>query len=109
MKINDIYEVIIESIDDIGNGVTRINNIVVFVPYTLSNEKVKIKIVSVSKRFAVGKVIEFITKNDMRCEVKCHCYNECGGCNFLHIDFDSEKRIKIDYINKLFKYRKRAY
>lgn len=70
MKINDIYEVIIESIDDIGNGVTRINNIVVFVPYTLSNEKVKIKIVSVSKRFAVGKVIEFITKNDMRCEVK---------------------------------------
>ena len=50
MKINDIYEVIIESIDDIGNGVTRINNIVVFVPYTLSNEKVKIKIVSVSKR-----------------------------------------------------------
>ena len=64
MKINDIYEVIIESIDDIGNGVTRINNIVVFVPYTLSNEKVKIKIVSVSKRFAVGKVIEFITKSD---------------------------------------------
>ena len=66
MKINDIYEVIIESIDDIGNGVTRINNIVVFVPYTLSNEKVKIKIVSVSKRFAVGKVIEFITKSDIK-------------------------------------------
>ena len=102
MKINDIYDVVIESVDDIGNGVTRINNIVVFVPYTLSNEKVKIKIVSVSKRFAVGKVIEFITKSDKRCEVKCHCYNECGGCNFLHIDFDSEKRIKIDYINKLF-------
>ena len=102
MKINDIYDVVIESVDDIGNGVTRINNIVVFVPYTLSHEKVKIKIVNVSKRFAVGKVIEFITKSDKRCEVKCHCYNECGGCNFLHIDFESEKRIKIDYINKLF-------
>lgn len=102
MKINDIYDVIIESIDDIGNGVTRINNMVVFVPYTLSNEKVKIKIVNVSKRFAVGKVIEFITKSDKRCEVKCHCYNECGGCNFLHINFDDEKNIKIDYINKLF-------
>ena len=102
MKINDIYEVIIESVDDIGNGVTRINNIVVFVPYTLSNEKVKIKIVSVSKRFAVGKVIEFITKSDIRCEVKCSCYNECGGCNFLHINFDDEKNIKINYINKLF-------
>ena len=102
MKINEIYEVIIESVDDIGNGVTRINNIVVFVPYTLSSEKVKIKIISVSKRFAVGKVIEFITKSDIRCEVKCSCYNECGGCNFLHINFDDEKNIKINYINKLF-------
>ena len=102
MKINDIYEVIIESVDDIGNGVTRINNIVVFVPYTLSNEKVKIKIVSISKRFAIGKVIEFITKSDKRCEVKCNCYNECGGCNFLHINFNDELSIKINYINKLF-------
>lgn len=102
MKINDIYEVIIESVDDIGNGVTRINNIVVFIPYTLSNEKVKIKIVSISKRFAVGKVIEFITKSDKRCEVKCNCYNECGGCNFLHINFNDELSIKINYINKLF-------
>ena len=102
MKINDICEVIIESVDDIGNGVTRINNIVVFVPYTLNNEKVKIKIVSISKRFAVGKVIEFITKSDKRCEVKCNCYNECGGCNFLHINFNDELSIKINYINKLF-------
>ena len=102
MKINDIYEVIIESVDDIGNGVTRINNIVVFIPYTLKNEKVKIKIVSISKRFAVGKVIEFITKSDKRCEVKCNCYNECGGCNFLHINFNDELSIKINYINKLF-------
>ena len=102
MKINDIYEVIIESVDDIGNGVTRINNIVVFIPYTLSNEKVKIKIVSISKRFAVGKVIEFITKSDKRCEVKCNCYNECGGCNFLHINFNDELSIKKNYINKLF-------
>ena len=102
MKINDIHEVIIESVDDIGNGVTRINNIVVFVPYTLNNEKVKIKIVSISKRFAVGKVIEFITKSDKRCEVKCNCYNECGGCNFLHINFNDELSIKINYINKLF-------
>ena len=45
MKINDIYDVVIESVDDIGNGSTRMNNIVVFVPYSLSNEKVKIKII----------------------------------------------------------------
>ena len=42
MNINEIYEVIIDSVDYIGNGVTRINNIVTFIPNTLEKEKVKI-------------------------------------------------------------------
>ncbi len=102
MKLNDIYEVTIDNEDDIGNGVTRINNLVVFVPYTLSGEVVKIIITSINKRFATGKVIEFISKSKNRCEVKCSSYNECGGCNFLHIDLENEKLKKINYINKLF-------
>lgn len=102
MKIDDIYEVTIDSEDDIGNGVTRINNFVIFIPYTLTNEIVKIKIVSINKKYAVGKVIEFISKSNKRCKVNCSCYNECGGCSFLHIDFDNEKLKKINFINKLF-------
>ena len=43
MKINDIYEVIINDEDDIGNGITRIDNFVVFIPYALKDEKMKIK------------------------------------------------------------------
>ena len=35
MKINDIYKVNINDEDDIGNGITRIDNFVVFVPYAL--------------------------------------------------------------------------
>ena len=42
MKINDIYEVIIDSVDINGNGVVRINNIVTFVHGALLNEKVNI-------------------------------------------------------------------
>ena len=44
MKLNNIYEVTIDNEDDIGNAVTRIDNLVVFVPYTLSGEVLKIKI-----------------------------------------------------------------
>ncbi len=100
MKLNNIYEVTIDNEDDIGNGVTRIDNLVVFVPYTLSGEVLKIKITSINKRFATGKVIEFISKSKNRCEVKCSSYNECGGCNFLHIDLENEKLKKINYLLK---------
>lgn len=102
MKIDDIYEVIINDEDEIGNGITRIDNFVVFVPYALKDEKVSIRITKVNKRFATGKIEKIITKSDRRECVKCKSFNECGGCSFLHLSFFEEKKKKIDFINKLF-------
>lgn len=102
MKINDTYEVIINDEDDIGNGITRIDNFVVFVPYALKDEKIGIRITKVNKRFATGKIEKIITKSDRRECVKCKSFNECGGCSFLHLSFFEEKKKKINFINKLF-------
>lgn len=102
MKINDIYDVIINDEDEIGNGITRIDNFVVFVSYALKNEEVKIKITNINKRFARGKIVEIIKPSENRKCVNCKTFNECGGCSFLHVDFDFEKHKKINYINKLF-------
>ena len=102
MKINDIYEVTINDEDDIGNGITRIDNFVVFVPYALKNEKIKVKITKINKRFATAKIEEIINTDDRRQCVKCKSFNECGGCSFLHLSFDEEKKKKIDFIYKLF-------
>ena len=102
MKVNDTYEVIINDEDDIGNGITRIDNFVVFVPYALKDEKIGIRITKVNKRFATGKIEKIITKSDRRECVKCKSFNECGGCSFLHLSFFEEKKKKINFINKLF-------
>lgn len=102
MKINDTYEVIINDEDDIGNGITRIDNFVVFVPYALKDEKIGIRITKVNKRFATGKIEKIITKSDRRECVKCKSFNECGGCSFLYLSFFEEKKKKINFINKLF-------
>lgn len=102
MKINDIYEVTINDEDHIGNGITRIDNFVVFVPYALKNEKIKVKITKINKRFATAKIEEIINIDDRRQCAKCKIFNECGGCSFLHLSFNEEKKKKIDFINKLF-------
>ena len=88
MNINDIYEVVIDSVDSNGNGVCRIDNFVVFVPYALMNERVTIKISEVSERYSVGEIVSIIDKNENRCSVSCPYYNKCGGCNFLHTLYD---------------------
>ncbi len=102
MKIGNEYEVIINNVDYIGNGVTRIDNFVTFIFGALKDEKVKIKITSINKKFATGEIIEIIEKSKERTEVKCPYYYKCGGCNFLHTSLDNEINIKKDYLNKLF-------
>ena len=102
MNINDIYEVVIDSVDSNGNGVCRIDNFVVFVPYALMNEKVTIKINEVSDRYSVGEIVFIIDKSDNRCEVSCPYYNKCGGCNFLHTLYSEEMDIKLSWLERLF-------
>ena len=62
MKINDIYQVTIISEDMEGNGIARIDNFVIFVFGALKNEKIKIKITEINKRYAKGKIINILDK-----------------------------------------------
>ncbi len=105
ININDEYNVIINDIDNNGNGITRINNFVIFVPYALLNEKINIKIININKKFAIGKIINIEEISEDRCKTICNKYNECGGCNFLHTNINNEKNIKIKYIEKLFNFK----
>ena len=59
MNIGDIFECEILSQGINGEGVARIDNFVVFVPFALPNEKAKIEIVSVKKSFANAKLCGF--------------------------------------------------
>ncbi len=102
MKINDIYDVIIDSEDYIGNGVTRIDNIVVFIFGALKDEKVKIKITEINKHYVKGELLEIINKSNKRIVEECNIYYKCGGCNFLHTTYDNEINIKKDYLERLF-------
>lgn len=84
VKIDDIYEVKIESLENEGSGVAKINGMIVFIPKTLVGEKVKIRIVEIKKNYARGKVIEILEKSKDRKEQSCPYYEECGGCNLRH-------------------------
>ena len=102
MNINDKYIVDIIDEDNIGNGIAKIDNYVVFVRNALLNEKVEIIITEVKKNYSFGIINKIINKSDKRINVKCKYYDLCGGCNFLHTSYENEKSIKEKYLNKLF-------
>ena len=57
VKIGEEYEVTIEDVARRGDGVARIKGLVIFVPNAKKGENVKIKIVRVGKKFAVGEIV----------------------------------------------------
>lgn len=84
IKIDEIYEVLIESVENEAAGVAKIHNMVVFVPKALTGERVRIRITEIKKNYAKGKLIEVIEKSNNRINPSCPYYNECGGCNLKH-------------------------
>ena len=102
MNINDVIDVLIVDIDNNGNGIAKYNNIVIFIKGVLLNELVRIKIIDIKKRYAIGSLIEVIEKSSLRCDVLCPYFYECGGCDFLHIDINKEIELKKRHIEKLF-------
>lgn len=57
VEIGKEYEVDISETSRRGEGIARIQGLVIFVPNTKTGDHVKIKIKSVSRRFAEGEVV----------------------------------------------------
>jgi predicted RNA-binding protein with TRAM domain len=57
VKVGDEYDVEISDVGAKGDGITKVENFIIFVAGTTKNEKCKIKITSVSSRFAVGEKV----------------------------------------------------
>ncbi|WP_291632686.1 23S rRNA (uracil(1939)-C(5))-methyltransferase RlmD, partial [Clostridium sp.] len=105
VKKNEDYIMTIDNMGYEGEGVGKIDNFTVFVAGAIVGEKVKIKIVKVSKNFAFGKLIEIIETSLSRIEPVCSIYKNCGGCNLQHIDYKGQLDFKtnrvIQVINRI--------
>lgn len=103
MNLNDIYQVTIESLDHQGRGIARIDKMIIFIPGVLPNEIVKIKIVNMKKNYLEGEVVSFIKKSDIRIKPICPYYNECGGCDLMHMPYDEQLKYKEEKVKNIMK------
>ena len=95
-------EVKIEKLDAFGNGISHVNNKIVFVKRALPGEIVEIEIYKEKKDYAFAKITKIIKESKNRKKSICPYYDRCGGCDFLHTTDDVEKEFKIDKAKHLF-------
>ena len=101
LKVDEIYESVITSLENEAKGVCKINGMVVFVPKALVGEKVRVRITEIKKNFARGKVVEILEPSKKRVTSKCPYYEECGGCSLRHQTKEENLKFKKEKVEKL--------
>ncbi|NRA61801.1 MAG: 23S rRNA (uracil(1939)-C(5))-methyltransferase RlmD [Psychrobium sp.] len=93
-KIRKQQEVVIEKLDLKMQGLTYIDNKVVFVPQTLPGERVTIQVINEHKKYANATLLEIIEPSPLRHAPSCVHYDSCGGCQVQHLDNKNQLTFK---------------
>ena len=96
-------EVKIEKLDNLGRGITYINNKICFIKNSLPNEIVDIEIIKDKSKYLEGKVINYIEKSPLRIEEECPYSSICGGCILNHMCYNDENKFKTNKIKDIMK------
>ena len=87
MKKNEIYEGIITAYGSEGEGIIKSDGYVIFVPFTVLNEKIRYRVLKVDKNIVYAKVESILAPSEKRRVPGCPVFGKCGGCRLLHMDY----------------------
>jgi len=85
-----------------GEGVARAGSFVVFIPFVALGEEVEVELTEVKKQFGRAQLLRVIQPSPDRVTPQCRYFGECGGCQYQHIAYDAQLRLKHKQITDLF-------
>ncbi len=95
-----IYEAVISDYTAEGQGIAKIEGCAVFIPNALVGEKCLVRIEKAQKTWAAGKITELLERSPHRVNRQCPVAKLCGGCDFWHMDYAEECRLKADRVRQ---------
>lgn len=103
IKLNDVIEVVIEKSIYGGDGLARVGEekFVVFVKDSIPDDRLKIKITSINKKFAKGEILEILESKN-RIKPFCALYNACGSCDCQIANYDFLLNQKSEILKDIF-------
>jgi len=70
-----------------GDGLSRLENKVVFTPYVLPGEKVRAEVDRIKNDLSRGRLLEVTEPSTNRVSPPCPFFQRCGGCHYQHADY----------------------
>lgn len=98
VKIGEQVQLQINGLNHSGEGVGRYQGLAIFVPFTVPGEEVVVRIGQVKKNFARADLLSVISASDVRCSPNCVIHGKCGGCQFQHLEYLEQLRVKTQLV-----------
>ncbi|MCP4197931.1 MAG: class I SAM-dependent RNA methyltransferase [Proteobacteria bacterium] len=77
-----------------GDGVGRVNGKVCFVPYAVTGDELRVRIVQENRSLIRAEIVEITKRGPGRRDPACPIFGICGGCSWLHLDEDRQIEAK---------------
>ncbi len=98
LEKNKIYRAEVVDVNNFGDGICKLDGLVVFVKGGVTGDELDVKIIKLTKNYAVAIIDKMIKASPYRCENDCAAYKRCGGCVTRHIDYAYELELKRGYV-----------
>jgi 23S rRNA (uracil1939-C5)-methyltransferase len=95
--VADIHDIALPS----GHGVTRLDDLVVFVPGALPGDRVRFRVVKREKRFGYAALLDIVDASPMRVEPQCPHTGQCGGCDLQALAYESQLACKENHLRQV--------
>ena len=102
LQQGQIVELEITDLNSSGEGVGRHEGRVVFVPNTVTGDRLTAKIIQSKAKFAKGRVEKLLTPSNHRIRPNCIVADKCGGCQWQHIDYSYQLQAKQQQVTQAF-------
>ena len=89
-----IVELTITDLNDTGEGVGRLGGRVIFVPDTVTGDRILVRLIQVKAKYATAKLHKILKPSPHRIRQRCIVADKCGGCQWQHISDDYQQSIK---------------
>lgn len=77
-----------------GKSLARVNDMVVFVPFTVPGDVVDLQVRKKKHSYCEAEVIRFIEYSKMRTAPACSHFGICGGCKWQNLPYEEQLKAK---------------
>ncbi len=97
---NQVYEAVISDYTAEGQAIAKIEGCAVFIPNGIVGETCLVRIEKAQKTWATGKITQILEASPHRVNRECPVAKLCGGCDFWHMDYEEETRLKAERVRQ---------